>query len=183
MKIAGSDRIAYLHLWPHARRWRFSKPEPMLRCIPDPVHVAEGVADDVGVAYGPHRLEDQLPGGQSQRQLAGSLVLVLLVVLVPGGRRPFPRVLTVHDGEDVSVATREAVVGTDLQRLTDEPAYDAEATVSTDGKWIVFDAARGTTYQLYRVRRDGGTIETLAELDGNLAGWSMRGGTPMSSRT
>ncbi len=41
LKIAGRDRIAYLHLWPHARRWRFSRPEPMLRCIPDPVHAAE----------------------------------------------------------------------------------------------------------------------------------------------
>ena len=41
LKIAGRDRIAYLHLWPNARRWRFSRPEPMLRCIPDPVHAAE----------------------------------------------------------------------------------------------------------------------------------------------
>jgi hypothetical protein len=41
LTIAGNDRIAYLHLWPHVRRWRFKRPEPMLRCIPEPLHAAE----------------------------------------------------------------------------------------------------------------------------------------------
>lgn len=41
LKIAGNDRIAYVHLWPHVRRWRFKKPEPMLRCIPEPLQAAE----------------------------------------------------------------------------------------------------------------------------------------------
>jgi hypothetical protein len=41
LKIAGNDRIAYAHLWPHVRRWRFKKPEPMLRCIPEPLQAAE----------------------------------------------------------------------------------------------------------------------------------------------
>lgn len=41
LKIAGNDRIAYAHLWPHVRRWRFRRPEPMLRCIPKPQEVAE----------------------------------------------------------------------------------------------------------------------------------------------
>ncbi len=41
LKIAGNDRIAYLHLWPHVRRWRFRRPEPMLRCIPQPLLAAE----------------------------------------------------------------------------------------------------------------------------------------------
>jgi hypothetical protein len=41
LKIAGNDRIAYLHLWPHVRRWRFKRPEPMLRCLPDPLRAAE----------------------------------------------------------------------------------------------------------------------------------------------
>ena len=29
--LAGGDRIAYLHLWPHARPWQLARPEPMLR--------------------------------------------------------------------------------------------------------------------------------------------------------
>lgn len=41
LKIAGNDRIAYVHLWPHVRRWRFKRPEPMLRCIPEPLQAAE----------------------------------------------------------------------------------------------------------------------------------------------
>ena len=28
------DRIGYLHLWPHARPWRFARTEPMLRALP-----------------------------------------------------------------------------------------------------------------------------------------------------
>lgn len=35
LTLAGKDRIALLHLWPHARPWRVAKPEPMLRCLPD----------------------------------------------------------------------------------------------------------------------------------------------------
>lgn len=34
------DKIAYAHLWPHVRPWRFAKPEPMLRSIPDAEKVA-----------------------------------------------------------------------------------------------------------------------------------------------
>jgi hypothetical protein len=53
LKIAGRDRIAYLHLWPHVRRWRFKRPEPMLRCIPDPVHAAEVLGRAVSPAAPP----------------------------------------------------------------------------------------------------------------------------------
>jgi len=35
LTLAGPDRIALLHLWPHARPWRLARPEPMLRCIPN----------------------------------------------------------------------------------------------------------------------------------------------------
>lgn len=38
--LSGMDSIAWIHLWPHARPWRISKPEPMLRCIPDVQAVA-----------------------------------------------------------------------------------------------------------------------------------------------
>lgn len=36
LTLTGPDKIAYLILWPHARPWRFTLPEPMLRAIPDP---------------------------------------------------------------------------------------------------------------------------------------------------
>ncbi len=33
LQIREPDRIAYLHLWPHARAWRLKSPEPSLRCV------------------------------------------------------------------------------------------------------------------------------------------------------
>jgi hypothetical protein len=38
--LASGDRIAYLHLWPHARPWRVVRPEPMLRSVPKAAEVA-----------------------------------------------------------------------------------------------------------------------------------------------
>jgi hypothetical protein len=40
MQIATEDKIAFFHLWPHARPWRLGKPEPMMRCIPQAQQVA-----------------------------------------------------------------------------------------------------------------------------------------------
>jgi hypothetical protein len=40
LALLGNDRIAYLNLWPHARPWHFSKPEPMLRSVPHAQEVA-----------------------------------------------------------------------------------------------------------------------------------------------
>jgi hypothetical protein len=38
LTLEGSDRIAWVHLWPSVRPWRINKPEPTLRAIP---HVQE----------------------------------------------------------------------------------------------------------------------------------------------
>jgi len=43
--LASGQRIAYLHLWPHARPWRFTHPEPMLRALPDASAVATQLSD------------------------------------------------------------------------------------------------------------------------------------------
>jgi hypothetical protein len=40
LTLKGPDRIAWIHLWPHARPWRLARPEPMLRAIPQATHVA-----------------------------------------------------------------------------------------------------------------------------------------------
>ena len=40
LALGGSDRIGWVHLWPHARPWRLAKPEPMLRAIDDAPRVA-----------------------------------------------------------------------------------------------------------------------------------------------
>jgi hypothetical protein len=41
LQLKAPDRIAYLHLWPHARPWSLARPEPMLRGLPDAAAVAK----------------------------------------------------------------------------------------------------------------------------------------------
>ena len=41
LSLAKTERIAYFVIWPHARPWRFSRAEPMLRCVLDAAHVAQ----------------------------------------------------------------------------------------------------------------------------------------------
>ena len=50
--LLGKERIAYLHLWPYARPWRLTRPEPMLRAVPDATRVA-GVLARALVAASP----------------------------------------------------------------------------------------------------------------------------------
>lgn len=40
LSLGGSDRIAYLHLWPHARPWHLKRTQPMLRALTDAPEVA-----------------------------------------------------------------------------------------------------------------------------------------------
>jgi hypothetical protein len=50
LALTPGKRIAYLHLWPHARPFRFSAPEPSLRCVPDAANVAAILARAVASA-------------------------------------------------------------------------------------------------------------------------------------
>lgn len=43
--LAKGERIAYLHLWPFARPWRVTQPEPMLRALTDSEKAAGVLAD------------------------------------------------------------------------------------------------------------------------------------------
>lgn len=56
--------------------------------------------------------------------------------------------------------------GSDLKRLTDSPGYDAEATTTVDGKWIVFTSVRDGDIELYRMRADGTEITRLTNEPG-----------------
>lgn len=66
------DRIAWLHLWPHARRGLGLRANPALRCVPEPEHVAELLeravtrwANDRGVSVATaHDGESSAPRGQ-----------------------------------------------------------------------------------------------------------------------
>jgi TolB protein len=51
--------------------------------------------------------------------------------------------------------------GSDIKRLTDVPGYDAEATVSPNGKKIVFTSERDGDLDLYSMDIDGKNVERL----------------------
>jgi Tol biopolymer transport system component len=56
--------------------------------------------------------------------------------------------------------------GSDLKRLTVNPDYDAEATLSTDGKWIVFTSLREGDINLFKMRPDGSGLTQLTHESG-----------------
>lgn len=45
LELNGERMLGNLLMWPHARPWKFTKPQPMLRAVPDAAHVAELLAD------------------------------------------------------------------------------------------------------------------------------------------
>jgi Tol biopolymer transport system component len=51
--------------------------------------------------------------------------------------------------------------GTDLRRLTTTPGYDAESTISRDGKKIVFTSVRDGDLELYSMNADGTGVRRL----------------------
>jgi hypothetical protein len=43
LALKGSDRIAWVHLWPHARPWHLRRPQPVLRCLAQAQSVGERI--------------------------------------------------------------------------------------------------------------------------------------------
>ena len=58
------------------------------------------------------------------------------------------------------------ISGRDLQRLTSTPGYDAEATVSRDGRTIVFTSTRNGDLDIYRMNIDGTKVKQLTHAVG-----------------
>ncbi len=56
--------------------------------------------------------------------------------------------------------------GTDIRKLTNTPGYDAEATVSPDGKKIIFTSERDGDLDLYSMDIDGTNIKRLTDAVG-----------------
>ncbi len=73
VQLGPEDRIAYLLLWPHARPWKLLRPEPMMRCVPDAVHVAGVLSRALLAVTGPSAVATPLQEpGESQVRGAGS---------------------------------------------------------------------------------------------------------------
>ena len=56
--------------------------------------------------------------------------------------------------------------GSDLRRLTDTPGYDAEATISPDGRTIVFTSTRDGDLDIYAMDADGSNVRRLTNEPG-----------------
>jgi Tol biopolymer transport system component len=67
-------------------------------------------------------------------------------------------VWAIYPGFDIFAASAD---GSNPQRLTDTNGYDAEATVSTDGKKIVFTSVRDGDLDIYTMDSDGKNVKRL----------------------
>ena len=71
LALEGSDRIAWVHLWPSVRPWRINKPEPTLRAIPHVQEVSVQLRDAWTQATG--RAANATRSAQSTDQPADNL--------------------------------------------------------------------------------------------------------------
>lgn len=71
-----------------------------------------------------------------------------------GGKYLWP----IYDSFDIYVADLK---GNIKKKLTDQPGYDAEATVSPDGKKIVFTSTRNGDLDLYIMDIDGSNVKQI----------------------
>lgn len=63
LRLRPGNRVAYLHLWPHARPWHVNRPEPMMRTVARGDEVAQILAR----ALAAHR--------EAQEEIAGPVLL------------------------------------------------------------------------------------------------------------
>src|SRR6202048_3924907 len=66
--------------------------------------------------------------------------------------------------------------GSDLRRLTNSPGYDAESTISRDGKKIVFTSMRNGDLDIYTMNADGSDVRQLTHELGYDGGAFFSGG-------
>jgi hypothetical protein len=73
--LTGTNRIAWLLLWPHVRPWRMRHPEPMLRALPDAAHVAAILAPALTAANGANAATVPVRQPARQRKTAATAAL------------------------------------------------------------------------------------------------------------
>jgi Tol biopolymer transport system component len=80
----------------------------------------------------------------------------------------------IYDSYDIYTAKPD---GSDLKRLTESPGYDAESTITRDGKHIVFTSTRNGDLDIYTMNADGTHVKQLTRELGYDGGpfWSYDG--------
>jgi TolB protein len=83
-------------------------------------------------------------------------------------------VWAVYDSFDVFTAKAD---GSDLRQLTTTPGYDAETTITRDGKYLVFTSKRDGDLDIYRMDANGKKVKRLTSELGYDGGpfWSYDG--------
>ena len=69
----------------------------------------------------------------------------------------------ISPGYDIFTARPD---GSDLRRLTDHPGYDAEGTMSVDGRWLIFTRKDSGDVDLYKMHMDGTGLTRLTRSPG-----------------
>src|SRR5215470_1645760 len=67
-------------------------------------------------------------------------------------------VWAVYPSYDIFTANPD---GSDVKQLTNAPGYDAEATISTDGKKVVFTSLRNGDLDIYTMNANGSNVKQL----------------------
>lgn len=70
LQLEGDIRLAYLVIWPHARRGHYLNPQPMLRSLADPKGVAKILADALAADQASVGPELAVGGAKPARQIA-----------------------------------------------------------------------------------------------------------------
>lgn len=52
LELEGTGNLAFLHLWPHCRPWKFNPTQPMMRCVADGAQAAKILAEALQEAQG-----------------------------------------------------------------------------------------------------------------------------------
>jgi len=73
LEVIGGHSLGYLLLWPHARPWRFSHPQPMMRGLPDAAGVAERLAQAVAAHNRIERPEHEVSPAAPTPAMGGAL--------------------------------------------------------------------------------------------------------------
>ncbi len=76
LQLAPGTRIAYLHLWPHARPWQLRRPQPALRCVPEAARVGALLAQAIAAvpAERPVHIADTAHAPQPVRTGRGTAI-------------------------------------------------------------------------------------------------------------
>lgn len=85
-------------------------------------------------------------------------------------------VVFMSNGRDGNVEIyRVDTVTREITRLTDNSAIDALPVVSPDGQWVAFVSNRDGSWKLYAVPSDGGPVQLIGPVAGDLGDYAQQG--------